>query len=75
MLFLNNGDNDWIINKTFLKINENSDLLFNDIKLSPLSIGDFENVNLKIPFINEIDEGIFNIIFDFYVYEKNMENQ
>ena len=75
MLFLNNGDNDWIINKTFLKINENSDLLFNDIKLSPLSIGDFENVKLKIPFINEIDECIFNIFLIFMFMSKNMENQ
>ena len=70
LLFLNNGDKDWTIDKTFLKINEYSGLLFNDIKLSPLSIEDFENVNLKIPFINEIDEGIFNIIFDIYVYEQ-----
>ena len=75
MLFLNNGDKDWIIDKTFLKINQKSDLLFNDIKLSPLSIGDFENVKLKIPFINEIDEGIFNIFLIFMFMSKNMENQ
>ena len=69
-MLTNNGNTDWKVNETYLKTNKTSQIIFNDLKLNPLSRGEFQKVILSLPDLGDFDEGDFNIIFDFCVSNK-----
>ena len=68
---IKNIDNkDWRENEMCLKTNKNSQLKINDYKLYSIRKGESKIINLNIPSINEIVDGIYNIILDFCVNNK-----
>ena len=66
----NNGNSDWKVNETYLKTNKTSQIIFNDLKLNPLSHEEFQKIILSFPDLGDFDEGDVNIIFDFCVSNK-----
>ena len=66
----NNGNSDWKVNETYLKTNKTSQIIFNDLKLNPLSHGEFQKVILSFPDLGDFNEGDVNIIFDFCLSNK-----
>jgi hypothetical protein len=74
IFYIKNIDNkDWRDNEMFLKANKNSQLKINDYKLYSIRKGESKRINLNIPSINEIPDGIYNIILDFCVNNKIYE--
>ena len=63
-MITNNGNTDWKVNETYLKTNKTSQIIFNDLKLNPLSHGEFQKIILSFPDLGDFDEGDVNIIFD-----------
>ena len=66
----NNGINQWIMNKTFLKIRKNEYLSNEIIKLSELKPNEFQEINLILKEEKIFDIGIIHLIFDFIVENK-----
>ncbi len=64
-LIKNIGNIDWKENEIFLKTNKNSQLKFNDCKLSPLNKEEIQKISLTMPSINKFKDGNYNIILDF----------
>ena len=70
LIIENNGENKWIINKTFLKIQKNEYFDCEEIILSPLSIKESEEVNLLLKKKCNLETGKYTLLFDFFVEDK-----
>lgn len=70
LIIENNGENKWIINKTFLKIQKNKYFDCEEIILSPLSIKESEEVNLLLKKKCNLETGKYTLLFDFFVEDK-----
>jgi len=66
----NNGINQWIMDKTFLKIRKNEFLSNEIIKLNGLKPYEFQEINLILNEEKSFDVGIIHLIFDFIVENK-----
>ena len=69
-MLTNNGNTNRKDNETYLKTNKTSQIIFNDLKLNPLSHGEFQKIILSFPDLGDFDEGDVNIIFDFCLSNK-----
>ena len=69
-MLTNNENTDRKFNETYLKTNKTSQIIFNDLKLNPLSHGEFQKEILSLPDLGDFDEGDVNIIFDFCLSNK-----
>ncbi len=70
LIIENNGENKWIINKTFLKIQKNEYFDCEEIILSPLSVKESEEVNLLLKKKCNLEIGKYTLLFDFFVEDK-----
>ena len=70
LIIENNGENKWINNKTFLKIQKNEYFDCEEIILSPLSIKESEEVNLLLKKKSYLEIGKYTLLFDFFVEDK-----
>jgi DNA repair exonuclease SbcCD ATPase subunit len=66
----NNGINQWIMDKTFLKMRKNEYFSSEIIKLDELKPNEFQEINLILKEEKSVDIGIIHIIFDFIVEDK-----
>ena len=69
-MLTNNENTDRKFNETYLKTNKTSQIIFNDLKLNPLSHEEFQKIILSFPDLDDFDEGDVNIIFDFCLSNK-----
>ena len=72
-MLTNNGNTNRKDNETYLETNKTSQIIFNDLKLNPLSHGEFQKIILSFPDLGDFDEGDVNIIFDFCLSNKMNE--
>ena len=70
---LNNGENQWIENKTKLICSSDSNLTINDIKLNPLKIHQSQEIKILINRLDELSEGEYKIILEFEVNKKKFD--
>ena len=66
----NNGINQWIMDKTFLKMRKNEYFSNEIIKLNELKPNEFQKINLILKEEKSFEIGIINLIFDFIVENK-----
>ena len=67
---INNGENQWIKDKTKLICNSESNLNIYDINLNPLQKNNSQEINILIDRLDELNEGEYKIILDFVVNKK-----
>ncbi len=70
LLIKNNGINQWIKNKTFLKIQLNEYFSCDDIELDSLKPNDSQEVNLLLKAKKDIKEINYTLLFNFFVQNK-----
>ena len=66
----NNGINQWIMEKTFLKMRKNEYFSNEIIKLNQLKPNEFEEINLNLKVEKDLNISILHLIFDFIVDNK-----
>ena len=66
----NNGINQWIMEKTFLKMRKNEYFSNEIIQLNQLKPNEFEEINLNLKIEKDCNIGILHLIFDFIVDNK-----
>ena len=66
----NNGINQWIMEKTFLKMRKNEYFSNEIIQLNQLKPNEFEEINLNLKVEKDLNISILHLIFDFIVDNK-----
>ncbi len=69
----NNGENQWIENKTQLICSQDSNLKITDIKLKPLKTNQSQDIAILVDHLDELSEGEYKIILEFVVNKKKFD--